>query len=459
MISSYNEKIIKFVSNIYQRNNICYRNFVFSSKDFCKNKVLILKYGNRKNLEQYIDEAATKGIKGLVIDNKANVKNISPKIPALKISGLNNKLNSFLDYLYSYPTREMLKIGVTGTNGKTSTCHFLAQFLSKIYPRKNIGIITSEGNGIYPKLSSTIRTTPENHLLYKEYSKMKQKNVKILIVECSSQGLHQGRLNSHSFDISILTNITRDHIDYHKNYENYIRSKLLLLKMTTKYMFINQSLNTLDIQNNNAKKIFYKHNLDIDYPKNPTVPEDLFIKLANIYDQDRQKNINNIISNLKPIQGRYHFVKGKKGEMYLIDFAHTSSSFLDICKYAKKLVTSPSKNMKLLIIFGCGGDRDKEKRVTMANHAKKYADYIIITDDNPRSEDPIKITNQISEILKKKSNYEVINKRRDAIKKSLDFARNDYLILLLGKGNESKIMYKNKEIYHNDIKCVESLIK
>jgi len=456
---SDNEKIIDFVSNIYKKNNISYQNFIFSSKDSCKEKILILKYGNSKNQQQYINDAIAKGIRGLVTDSKTSIGNIKSNVPILKISNLNKKLNAFLDHLYSYPTRDMLKIGVTGTNGKTSTCHFLAQFLSKLFPRKNIGIITSEGNGIYPKLSSTMRTTPENHLLYWEYHKMKQKNVKILIVECSSQGLHQGRLNSHSFDVSILTNLDGDHIDYHKNYENYVQSKLLLLQMTTKYMFINKSLNTLKILNNNAKKILYRHDSNTKYSKNPLVPEDLFIKFAKVFAPDRKKNIGNIISKLKSIQGRYHFLFGKKREIYLIDYAHTSSSFLDICKYAKKIVSTSLCNMKLLIIFGCGGDRDKEKRITMANYAMKYADYIIVTDDNPRSEDPIKIINQISKSLTEKYNYEIINNRKSAIRRSLDFARSNYLILLLGKGNESKIIYKNKEIYHNDIKYVESLIK
>ena len=456
---SDNEKIIDFVSNIYKKNTINYRNFVFSSKDACKDKIFILKYGNRKNQQQHINEAITKGIKGLITDSKTSTEKIKSNIPILKISRINEKLNAFLDHLYSYPTREMLKIGVTGTNGKTSTCYFLAQFLSKLYPRKNIGIITSEGNGIYPKLSSTMRTTPENHLLYWEYHKMRQKNVKILIVECSSQGLHQGRLNSHSFDVSILTNLSRDHIDYHKNHENYVQSKLSLLQMTTKYIFINESQKTLKIGNNNAKKILYKHDSNMKYSKNPTVPEDLFVKFTNALAQGRKKNICKIISKLKSIKGRYHYVHGKKREIYLIDYAHTASSFLDICKYAKKIVSSSLKNMKLLIIFGCGGDRDKEKRIIMASCAEKYADYIIVTDDNPRSEDPIKITNQIAKSLTKKYNYEVINNRKAAIRRSLDFARNNYLILLLGKGNESKIIYKNKEIYHNDIKYVESLVR
>ncbi len=456
---SDNEKIIDFVSNIYKKNNISYRNFVFSSKDSCKEKILILKYGNCENQQQFINEAVAKGIRGLVIDGKTSIKNIQSNIPILKINSLNKNLNSFLDHLYSYPTKDMFKIGITGTNGKTSTCHFLAQFISKLFPRKNIGIITSEGNGIYPKLSSTMRTTPENHLLYWEYHKMRQKNVKILIVECSSQGLHQGRLNSHLFDVSILTNLNEDHIDYHKNYENYIQSKLLLLQMTSKYMFINKSLNTLKILNDNAKKIFYRHDSYTKYSKNPLVPEDLFIKFAKVFAPQSKKNVGNIISKLKSIQGRYHFVYGKKREIYLIDYAHTSSAFLDVCKYAKKTTSSSLYDMKLLIIFGCGGDRDKEKRITMANHAMKYADYIIVTDDNPRSEDPIKITNQISKSLTEKINYEIINNRKSAIRRSLDFARSNYLILLLGKGNESKIIYKNKEIYHNDIKYVESLIK
>lgn len=456
---SDNDKIINFVSNIYQKKSLNYRDFVFSSKDSCKDKIFVLKYGNKKKLPHYINEAIKKGIKGLVVDNRTNVEDISSRIPILKITNLNEKINAFLDQLYSYPARDMFIIGVTGTNGKTSTCHFLAQYLSKLFPRKNIGIITSEGNGVYPKLSLTSRTTPENHLLYRQYDKMRRKNVQILIIECSSQGLHQGRLNSHSFDVSILTNINRDHIDYHKNNENYIKSKLLLLQMTTKHIFINESLKNLEMRNINAKKVFFKDNSQRELMDNPTIPRDLFTKFTNIYGQNRKINIIDVINKLKPIPGRYHFLNGSKRERFLVDYAHTSSSFLEVCKHSKRLVSASLDNMKVLIIFGCGGDRDKEKRVTMANHAQKYADYIIVTDDNPRSEDPVEITNQISAALKKKSNYEVINKRKDAIRKSLDFARNKYLVLLIGKGNESKIIYHNKEIYHNDIKYVESLIK
>ena len=456
---SINDKILNFAGNLYSQGVIDHRRFVFSSKDNCKGRILVLKHGHIKNIQKYIRDAKLKGIKGIVTENSISKNDINYNLPILKISNLSMKLNSFLDNIYSYPTKDMIKIGVTGTNGKTSTCHFIAQFLSKIFPRKNIGVITSDGNGVYPNLSSTNRTTPENHRLYREYDKMRRENVRILIVECSSQGLHQGRLNSHSFDISILTNITRDHIEYHKSDANYVKSKMLLLQMTTKYIFVNQSLKSLEIENNRAKKIFFKDSLTQKSIDEPRIPRDLLIKLANTFDQCSTKRRDRSLSQLKQIPGRYQLVRGNRGEIFLIDYAHTSSSFLDICKYAKSYLKASFPRMKLLIIFGCGGDRDKEKRITMASHAKKYADYIIVTDDNPRSEDPKKITYQITDILKSQNNFEIIHNRKAAIRRSLDFARDKHMILLLGKGNESKIIYKDKETYHNDVKYVESLIK
>ena len=456
---SDNEKIVNFAGNIYNQGTINHRKFVFSSRDICKGRILVLKRGNKKSIQNYIREARSKGIMGIVTENNISKDDMNYDLPILKISNLSVKLNSFLDYIYSYPTKDMIKIGVTGTNGKTSTCHFLAQFLSNIFPRRNIGVITSDGNGVYPNLSPTSRTTPENHLLYREYEKMRRKNVRILIIECSSQGLHQGRLNSHSFDISILTNIVRDHIEYHKNHANYVDSKLRLLKMTTKYIFIDESLKNLKIENGSAKKIFFKYSPTRKSINEPLIPRDLLIKFGKTFDQYKISKQDHYLSQLKHIPGRYQLVRGNKDEIFLIDYAHTSSSFLDICKYAKSLLTSYFSNMKLLIIFGCGGDRDKEKRITMASHAKKYADFIIVTDDNPRSEDPKKITSQIKDVLNMKNNFEIINNRKAAIRRSLDFARDKYLILLLGKGNESKIIYKDREIYHNDIEFVESLIK
>ena len=155
-----------------------------------------------------------------------------------------NDLNIFLSNIYNKPLNGKKVIGVTGTDGKTSMIHLLAQSYIKL--GKKVGVISTEGNGIYPILKKTSYTTPRNDLLFKFFDLFDKKSIDIILIECSSQGLHQGRLNYIDFDISLVTNITRDHLDYHKNYLNYIKSKCILLNMTKKSNFLNK-----DCKNNN----------------------------------------------------------------------------------------------------------------------------------------------------------------------------------------------------------------
>ena len=142
-----------------------------------------------------------------------------------------------------------------------------------------------------------------------------------------------------------------------------------------------------------------------------------------------------------------------------MDYAHTSSSFLLACKSAVNTFNLNQQKNKLLIVFGCGGDRDKSKRKEMGKIASKYADHIILTDDNPRSENPKNITYEISKALMKKTSYEIINNRKMAIKKSIKLTSADDIVLIIGKGNEPMIMYNNKKVKHNDIEYINTLIR
>ena len=459
MTNDYVVKILNFTHAIFPRCRNIKQKFAFSSKDNCKSKILILKQGKAKNIITYIKEAEKGGIKGLIIENKIDKEYLPKNIPLLRVQNLSENLNAILNHIYSDPMKNMYVIGVTGTDGKTSTCHHVAQFLSYIYPRKKIGMITSEGNGIYPKLSKTEFTTPDSHILYSEYDKFRKNNVKIIIIECSSQGLAQGRLNSHSFNLSILTNINRDHIDYHKTISRYINSKMKLLEMTNDFILINNDNKKININNSQAKKIFYKTR-DHSYKlMKISTSTDLIKKIAAILNIKDQKKIGSAISNLKPIKGRFNIFKGKNNQTIIVDYAHTSSSFLLACKSVVNTFNLNQQKNKLLIVFGCGGDRDKSKRKEMGKIASKYADHIILTDDNPRSENPKNITYEISQALMKKTSYEIINNRKMAIKKSIKLTSADDIVLIIGKGNEPMIMYNNKKVKHNDIEYINTLIR
>ena len=175
-------------------------------------------------------------------------------------------LNIFLDYLYESPLKSKKVIGVTGTDGKTSTCHLIAECLTAL--GKRVGIISTEGNGVYPRLKQSKYTTPRSDILYEEFSIFRDKNVDTVIIECSSQGLDQGRLNNIIFTYSVITNIHKDHIEYHKTFKNYVESKIKLLNMTKKHFFINEEIPSgpkpsinLPSQNFHKKRPIFLHGL------------------------------------------------------------------------------------------------------------------------------------------------------------------------------------------------------
>ena len=453
-------RIITFTKDIYPNYRTLKNKFSFNSKISCKDKIILLKKGNNIRLRQFAQEAVDKGALGLICDSSFNASNISREFPLLRITNINRYYNDILDLIYDYPTSKMFKVGVTGTDGKTSTCHFIAEMISKISPQKKIGMITSEGNGIYPKLRKTNYTTPDNYLLYHNYSKFRESNVDILIVECSSQGLHQGRLNSHSFDVSILTNINRDHIEYHGSLKNYLKSKMILFNMTTKSVFVNKKNKNIRFANKKVSKVLFSDSIMVNNKISDNyIPRDLLYKLMSQMFPKKKSIIKNKLKKLKSVNGRHNYILGKKKEKIVIDYAHTPSAMMLVCEKITKSREFQLNKYKLFIVFGCGGDRDKEKRRLMGKIAMKYADHIIVTDDNPRLEDPKSITNQIISVFNTKTSFEEIHNRKLAIKTAIKKANSDCVILIIGKGNESEIIYNKHVKKHNDIEYVNSIVR
>ena len=461
--------IIKFTQDIKPKL-VKFKNiFSFNSKDHCKNKILVLINPSKKKIYDYINEAIDNGIIGLIITTTIDTNLLKKNIPVLKSIYLNNNLNIFLDYLYNKPLKNKKIIGVTGTDGKTSICHFIADSLTSL--GKKVGIISTEGNGVYPRLKHIGYTTPRNDLLYKEFDNFNIKKVDVIIIECSSQGLDQGRLSHIVFNDSIVTNLNKDHIEYHKTFKNYIKSKQKLLDMTIGNIFINLDCKNSISKFNNIKKsqkIFYGSDIDKEiihnFIKKPDILENNFIKsnrsLLYKFLLDKNYSLNKIkfILNKKPkvIKGRMNFFNNKKNNaIYVVDYAHTENA-LEILLRDIKI---QSRKIFLITLFGCGGNRDVKKRSKMGIIAKKYSDKIILTDDNPRNEGPMSIISDIHKKIKDKSNIYIIPNRKKAIKKAISMSTKDTVIVLAGKGNENNIIYNNKVIGHNDISYLKKLLK
>jgi len=466
---SINEKnileIINFSKNYCRNNKPNQKSFVWYSKDSCTRKIFISINTSPSKRYKYINEAIDNGASAIIADIRINKSLLKKDLPILYNKYLATNHNKFLNYIYSQPLKNIHVIGITGTDGKTSQLHLLAQSLHLC--KKKIGVISSEGNGIYPRLSKTNYTTPRIDVLFKYLQKFKEEKVKTVLIECSSQGLHQGRLDDIIFNMSILTNINRDHLDYHQSFKNYVQAKIKLLNATIGHIFLNKNcpytMNNLKLISSKSVRHFYSSDLDLNY-KNLSLKNTIsnYYNLAVILqilklEKLSKTKILDIFTKLKTVKGRNHFIKTKYKGTYIIDYAHTPSSLLVLLKSISSHSTYTGG--KIIVVFGCGGDRDVWKRKKMGKIASTFSDHIILTDDNPRNEKPMKIINDIKTGIKTKHNLSIIPSRQKAIYKAISLAHKDDFIVIAGKGNENDILYKKYIIKHNDLKILEIGLK
>ena len=306
--------------------------------------------------------------------------------------------------------------------------------------------------------------------------KCANKNIEYVVMEVSSHALYLGRVNTLRFKYGIFTNLTVDHLDFHKNLNNYIKAKSKLFNMVYDKSFIN-------IDDKYYKKIIGKNNNNIyyGYKSNNYIIKDYkydnnfmnfnilinsklytfntkllgkyniynlinVIILLHLLNIDINK-INKVIANLEYPPGRMDTINYKKSRI-IIDYAHTEDAVYKIINCVKEYTKG-----KIYCIIGCGGNRDKSKRPKMAYYATTLCDYVILTSDNPRYEDENAIINDMKKGIIKK-NYDVIIDRNEAIEKGIDLLKENDVLLILGKGHEKYQIIKDKYIYHDDKECV-----
>lgn len=417
-----------------------------------------------KNNEKFVSEAVKNKASMIVTEtnNTYNVKTI--------------KVNSINEYIKNYYNLKDIKlIGITGTNGKTTTCYLIYQMLNFIgIKAAYIGTI-----GFYMdnKIINLDNTTPSIDILYNLIYDAKQNDCEVVVMEVSSHALKQNRVYGLLFDAIAVTNITRDHMDYHKTKKDYINSKRKIIKMLKNNKIC--ILNSKDkyykrfINSNNRNYIIgkdikikkIKMNINNTYvlfkDKNKRKIKLSLVGIFNVYNflmayeiikklgYDYKKILYNSNIFTEPL-GRMQKIEYKKNVIF-IDYAHTPDAVHKVLKTFKKI-----KNNGIITIIGCGGNRDKDKRPIMAKMACKGSNYVIFTNDNPRLEDEEEI---MKDILKgAKGNYKVIYDRYDAIKYGVNLLDNKNILMILGKGHENYQIIGSNKYYFSDIDSVNKII-
>ena len=378
-------------------------------------------------------------------------------VPTTIVPNTEEYLKKYLVDNYSSKFKDTKFVGITGTNGKTTTAYLTSQILT-LNSIKNayIGTIGYYLNGKF--IRELPNTTPDILLLYNLILDAIDNDVKVIVIEVSSHSLSLGRINGIKFDECSFTNLTEDHLDYHKTMEDYLKSKLLILDYLKDNGVMISNIDDeygLSFKTNNFKTYGFKEsdyqiikynytslNTEIIFKYNNkeyNVKTNLLNKF-NVYNYilslALSNNIGlsideilNVTKNIYAPNGRNEIIDVFGGKA-IIDYAHTPDA-------VEKIITSylEDKKGKLITIIGCGGDRDPKKRPIMGNIATNLSDYVILTNDNPRCEDEKKIMNDIISGIKK-DNYKVVFDRRLAIKEGLNILKKDDILLILGKGHE-----------------------
>ena len=431
----------------------------------------------------YIKEALDKKVAAVLYEANQYNLSIQTKVPLIPFKDLQHRIGEIAARFYNDPSREMEIIGITGTNGKTSCAQFIAKALQSQGIR--CGVIGTLGHGFWGNLHKTSHTTPEPIQLQQAFAEMRKQGAKAIAMEVSSHALHQRRVEGVQFDIAVFTQLSRDHLDYHGDMENYACAKELLFQQPGLHAGVVNCDDAL------GKRIIahYHYQLTlVGYSANgvkdnrvSSVIASAIQPLAQGFSVEVQTpwgegifttpllgrfNISNLLavlsvlclyeisfdkallelSQLRNVPGRMQVVDSQRRPQIIVDYAHTPDAL-------EKGLTALREHCRgrLICVFGCGGDRDRGKRPQMAAVAEQHADQIILTNDNPRTESPLTIIQDIQAGFKNKNAVLVKLDRAEAIRYAVQMAAVNDIVLIAGKGHETTQTMGDQVLPFNDV--------
>ncbi|MFW5981281.1 MAG: UDP-N-acetylmuramoyl-L-alanyl-D-glutamate--2,6-diaminopimelate ligase [bacterium] len=449
-------------------------NIVYDSRQVKAGSLFLAIRGFTLDGHDFIDKAIKNGAIAIVIEKE--LKEYKKDITYIKVKDSREAMAHIAAVFYNYPLEELDLIGITGTNGKTTTTYLIKNMLDNI--GMEAGLIGTIKNIIGDKVLPATRTTPESLDLYTLFDKMYQANLKRVVMEVSSHALDLKRVIGMKFKVAIFTNISQDHLDYHKTISAYLKAKSKLFTQLKNDGFavvniddkhsdkiIKASVSDVLTYSINKDSDFKAYNIDlsprgVSFSIQGKMNFDIKMKITglfNVYNTLaaiacgyalglKERQIKEGLERVTGVAGRFEAIKEAREFSVIVDYAHTPDGMENVLKTALEFVKG-----KIIVVFGCGGDRDKGKRPQMAEMAAKYGDYVIITSDNPRSEEPIDIIQDIEKgIENTDTEYKKIIDRKEAIHAAIKQARKDDMLIIFGKGHETYQVFKDKTIAFDD---------
>lgn len=421
----------------------------------------------------FIDDAIKKGASAIIVKNKTNPKSV----PVIRVDDPNQIFNQIIHKFYHYPTDKLTMIGVTGTDGKTTVATIIYQLID------NSAYIGTNGIFYNTYQEKTSNTTPSLDKTVPLFADMVKNNIQTVSMEVSSEALYYDRVAGIKFDCSILTNITKEHLNTHKTLENYIACKCKLFDNTNGPCILNKDDEHFHEVLKHCSKVYtYGKDSDNDlYFKDVILKKDQtqfkivyqnkeyeiispLVAMFNIYNLcaailalvSLGYDINKLISRIKDIKisGRLENVDLGQDFKIVIDYAHTPNGINNLLQFMNSL-----KHNRLIVVFSEPGERDKSKRASKGYAVISNCDYAIVTSQDPRGEDPLDIAHDLISEVKNYKNYEIILDRSEAIKKAINMAKKNDIILIIGKGSDNYQILKDKIIEFSDLEETKKHLK
>lgn len=471
------------LQEVHGSTNTAVTSITFDSRTVTKDSLFVAIKGTKSDGHDFIAKAIELGAIAIVCENLP--AQLSEKVSYVRVNDASVALGYMAANFYDQPSESLKLIGVTGTNGKTTTVTLLFQLFRALGIK--VGMFTTVRNMINAEEIPATHTTPDAIELNRILKMMVEAGCKYVFMEVSSHSVVQNRITALNFSGGVFTNITHDHLDYHGTFDAYIKAKkgFFDLLPTSAFVLVNKDdvNGSIMVQNTKALKRSFSVRAAADFHCKVLENQfsglhlnidgtEMWSKLIGSFNASNmlavyatavllgqeKLNVLTTLSTLGPVEGRFQYFRGETGITAIVDYAHTPDALKNVLSTIRDIRNG---NESVITVVGCGGDRDKTKRPMMASIACEYSDRVVLTSDNPRSETPEAILDDMKEGVEVKCERNVLTvvDRKEAIRTAIAIAKPGDIILVAGKGHEKYQEIKGVKHPFDDMNVVRESLK